>query len=163
IVKAFELRHHVTVQVTIVGSDETLWERVSAHGGADYDVFAVNTAELKRYLDTNLVVPLELAHIPNVAHQQPRFRDRYTIPNLMRDGAVYAVPYTYSEMGLIYDRKQFREPPDSIAALWDPRWRGRVLAFDTGGHNFSIAALALGMADPFRLDAAAYKAVTEHL
>jgi putative spermidine/putrescine transport system substrate-binding protein len=163
IVKAFEQRHRVTVHVTVVGSDETLWERVSAHDGADFDVFAVNTAELKRYLDKGLVVPLDLARIPNVAQQQPRFRDRYAIPNLMRDGAVYAVPYTYSEMGLIYDRKQVPTPPDSISALWDPRWRGRVLAFDTGGHNFSIAALALGMANPFQLDATAYKAVTEHL
>ena len=163
IVKAFEQRHHVTVQVTVVGSDETLWERVSAHDGADFDVFAVNTAELKRYLDKGLVVPLDLARIPNVAQQQPRFRDRDAIPNLMRNGAVYAVPYTYSEMGLIYDRKQVPTPPDSIGALWDPRWRGRVLAFDTGGHNFSIAALALGMANPFQLDATAYKAVTEHL
>ncbi|MFL6664821.1 MAG: extracellular solute-binding protein, partial [Rhizobacter sp.] len=84
-------------------------------------------------------------------------------PNLMRDGAVYAVPYTYSEMGLIYDRRQMSEPPASIAALWDPRWRGKVLAFDTGGHNFSIAALALGKPDPFRLDEAAWRDVTAHL
>jgi len=163
IVKAFEQRHRVTVQVTVVGSDETLWERVSTRDGGDFDVFAVNTAELKRYLDKGLVVPLDLAHIPNVAQQQPRFRDRFAIPNLMRDGAVYAVPYTYSEMGLIYDRKQFAQPPDSIAALWDPRWRGRVLAFDTGGHNFSIAALALGLPNPFQLDDAAYKATAAHL
>jgi len=163
IVKAFEQRHRVTVQVTVVGSDETLWERVSTRDGGDFDVFAVNTAELKRYLDKGLVVPLDLAHIPNVAQQQARFRDRFAIPNLMRDGAVYAVPYTYSEMGLIYDRKQFAQPPDSIAALWDPRWRGRVLAFDTGGHNFSIAALALGLPNPFQLDDAAYKATAAHL
>jgi putative spermidine/putrescine transport system substrate-binding protein len=163
IVKAFEQRHHVTVQVTIVGSDETLWERVSARNGGDFDVFAVNTAELKRYLDKGLVVPLDLSRIPNAAQQQPRFRDRAAIPNLTRGGAVVAVPYTYSEMGLIYDRRQFTEPPTSITALWDPRWRGRVLAFDTGGHNFSIAALALGKPNPFQLDAAAYKEVAEHL
>jgi putative spermidine/putrescine transport system substrate-binding protein len=163
IVKAFEKRHGVTVQVTVVGSDETLWERVSANRGGDFDVFAVNTAELKRYIDKGLVVPLDLAHIPNVATQQPRFRDRYAIPNLMRDGVVYAVPYTYSEMGLIYDRQQLAEPPTSISALWDPRWRGKVLAFDTGGHNFSIAALALGKPNPFQLDEVAYKEVTAHL
>ena len=163
IVKAFEQRHKVSVQMTIVGSDEMLWDRVSTHDGADFDVFAVNTAELKRYLDKGLVVPLDLSHIPNVAQQQPRFRDRFAIPNLMRDGAVYAVPYTYSEMGLIYDRKQVAEPPTSILALWDPRYKGRVLAFDTGGHNFSIAALALGKANPFQLDEAGYKETAAHL
>jgi putative spermidine/putrescine transport system substrate-binding protein len=163
IVKVFERRHRVTVQVTVVGSDETLWERVNANGGTDFDVFAINTAELKRYVDEGLAVPLDLANIPNVARQLPRFRDRFAIPNLMRDGAVYAVPYTFSEMGLIYDRRQIAEPPSSIAALWDPKYKGRVLAFDTGGHNFSIAALALGRTDPFRLDETAYREVTAHL
>ena len=163
IVKAFEQRHGVSVQVTVVGSDETLWERASGNDGADFDVFAVNTAELKRYVDRGLSVPLNLANIPNVAQQRPRFRDRQAIPNLLRDGQVHAVPYTYSEMGLIYDRKQVTPPPDSISALWDPRYKGRVLGFDTGGHNFSIAALALGKPHPFQLDEAAYKEVTAHL
>ncbi|HEX6706517.1 MAG TPA: extracellular solute-binding protein [Albitalea sp.] len=163
IVKAFEKRHQVSVQVTIVGSDEVLWDRVSGNAGRDFDVFAVNTAELKRYVDKGLSVPLNLANIPNVAHQLPRFRERERIPNLVRDGQVYAVPYTFSEMGLIYDRQQVKEPPSSIGALWDPRFKGKVLAFDTGGHNFSIAALALGKPDPFQLDETAFREVAAHL
>jgi putative spermidine/putrescine transport system substrate-binding protein len=163
VVKAFEQRHKVSVQVSIVGSDENLWERVSANGGADFDVFAVNTAELRRYLDAALVLPLNLARIPNIALQQPRFRDRAAIPNIARGAEVYAVPFTYSAMGLIYDRAQVKEPPVSIGALWDPHFKGRVLAYDTGGHNFSIAALALGMPDPFRLDEAAYREVVAKL
>jgi putative spermidine/putrescine transport system substrate-binding protein len=163
IVKVFEQRFKAAVQVTVVSSDENLWERISANHGRDFDVFAVNTAELKRYLDAGLVAPLDLAGIPNIARQQPRFRDRRAIPNIVRGTDVYAVPYTYSAMGLIYDRHQFREPPDSISALWDPRYKGRVLAFDTGGHNFSIAALSLGMPNPFQLDETAYTQVATHL
>jgi len=163
IVKVFEERFKTTVQVTIVSSDENLWDHISANHGGDFDVFAVNTAELKRYLDAELVVPLNLAGIPNIAQQQPRFRDRAAIPNLLRGANVYAVPYTYSEMGLIYDKQQFKEPPSSISSLWDPRYKGRVLAFDTGGHNFSIAALSLGKPNPFQLDEAAYREATAHL
>lgn len=163
LVKVFEQRHKVSVQVTIVGSDESLWKRVSSNRGADFDVFAVNTAELKRYIDAGLSVPLTLKNIPNIAQQQPKFRDRVAIPNIARGGDVFAVPYTYSEMGLIYDRKQIKEPPSSVSALWDPQYKGRVLAFDTGGHNFSIAALALGKPKPFQLDDAAYKEASAHL
>lgn len=163
IVKAFEQRHKVSVQVSIVASDESLWERIRANRGGDFDVFAVNTAELKRYVDAGLVLPLNLAGIPNLAQQQPRFRDRAAIPNIARGADVYAVPYTYSEMGLIYDRQQLKEPPASIGALWDPAFKGRVLAFDTGGHNFSIAALALGKANPFQLSETDYAEVAQHL
>jgi putative spermidine/putrescine transport system substrate-binding protein len=163
IVKRFEQAHQVKVQVSIVASDESLWERVNAEGGTAFDVFAVNTAELKRYVDAGLVVPLDLSNIPNTRQQLPRFRRLGAIPNVTRDGRVYAVPYTYSEMGLIYDRRQVPQPPESISALWDPRYRGRVLAFDTGGHNFSIAALSLGLPNPFQIDEAHYPDVVRQL
>lgn len=163
IVKRFEQAHNVKVQVAIVSSDESLWERVNGNGGGDVDVFAVNTAELKRYVDAGLVVPLNLANIANTRQQLPRFRNPAAIPSLTRDGRVYAVPFTYSAMGLIYDRRQFAAPPDSITALWDPRYRGRVLAFDTSSHNFSIAALSLGRSDPFHLDEQAMREAVQRL
>jgi putative spermidine/putrescine transport system substrate-binding protein len=163
IVKAFEQKHHVHVQVSIVASDESLWERVNANHGGNVDVFAVNTAELKRYEDAGLVVPIDPSNVPNTQHQLPRFRKLAAIPNLVREGGLYAVPYTYSEMGLIYDRQQFATPPDTIDALWDPKLRGRVLAFDTGGHNFSIAALALGLSDPFHIPEAQMPGVVRKL
>jgi putative spermidine/putrescine transport system substrate-binding protein len=163
IVKRFEERYKVKVQVSTVSSDESLWARVNANGGADVDVFAVNTAELKRCIDSHLVVPLNLTNIPNTQSQLPRFRNLGAIPNLAHEGRVYAVPYTYSAMGLIYDRKQLPQPPDSISALWDPRCKGRVLAFDTSSHNFSIAALALGKPSPFQIDHQSYPEVVQHL
>jgi putative spermidine/putrescine transport system substrate-binding protein len=163
IVKRFEERYKVKVQVSTVSSDESLWERVNANGSADVDVFAANTAELKRYVDARLVVPLNLANIPNTQAQLPRFRNLGAIPNLVREGRVYALPYTYSEMGLIYDRRQVHTPPDSISALWDPQYQGRVLAFDTSSHNFSIAAMSLGLPNPFQIDAARYPEVVRRL
>jgi len=151
VVRAFEQRHGVRVDLTLIASDEVLWEKVRGNRGADFDVFAVNTAELQRYVDARLVQAIDPAAIPNTARQLPRFRRLDKIAGLTREGKVYGIPYTYAEMGLIYDRSQFKQPPDSIAALWDPRLRGRVLAYDGGGHNFSLAALALGRPSPFRI------------
>jgi putative spermidine/putrescine transport system substrate-binding protein len=37
--------------------------------------------------------------------------------------------------------------------LWDPKYKGRVLAYDNGEHNFSFTALTLGIQDPFHLSA----------
>ena len=154
VVQAFEARTGARVEVTQVDSDETLWQKLATNGGADYDVFAVNTAELQRYIDRGLVVPIDAAALPNLAAQLPRFRDPATLPGTTRDGELYAVPYAWAEMGLIYDRRQFDAPPQSIAALWDTRHRGKVLIYNSGSHNFSLAAQVLGKASPFRLDAA---------
>lgn len=162
LVKAFEKQHGVRVEVSFVSSDELLRQKISANQGGDFDVFAANTAELQHYIAQQLVLPLRLANIPNTAHQLPRFRQTRSIPGITRLGQVYAIPYTYSEMGLIFDRRQFKAAPTSLSVLWDPQYRGRVLAFDTGGHNFSIAALALG-GQPFRIEGTKFKEVANHL
>lgn len=163
LVHDFEKRQGVRVEVTLVNSDDALWEQISARGGADFDVFAVNTAELQRYIDQRLSVPLELANIPNTRRQLPRFSDPRAIPGISRGSAVYAVPYTYAAIGLIYDRKLFRTPPDSWSVLWDPRYKGRVLAYQGSAHNFSIAALTLGLKHPFRIPQAEFSRVARHL
>lgn len=162
LVKVFEKQHGVRVEVSFVSSDDVLRHKISANQGGDFDVFAANTAEIQHYIDERLVVPLRLANIPNTAHQLPRFRKVQSIPGITRLGEVYAVPYTYSEMGLIFDRKQFSQAPTSLAVIWDPQYQGRVLAFDTSSHNFSIASLVLA-GKPFQIEDKNFKDVVNHL
>lgn len=163
LVKVFEKRYDVTVEVTFVSSDDVLWEKINAHEGGDFDVFAANTAELTRYIDRGLSLPLEVSNIPNTRQQLPRFNDLKSIPGISREGKLYAIPYTYSEMGLIYDRKQVKEPPTSMAAMWDPRYKGRVLAYNGSNHNFSIVALLLGSRTPFQIKEREFKLIVDRL
>ncbi len=151
LVKVFEQRTGSKVEVTLVGSDEALWEKINTRNGADFDVFAVNTAELQRYIQHGLAVPIDTTALTNTAKQLPRFRERHVIPGLVHGASVYGIPYTYADMGLIYDRRQIKQAPDSINALWDPRYRGKVLAYNGGTHNFALAAQTLGLASPFRI------------
>ena len=151
LVKAFEARTGHKVNVTYIDSDEALWRRVQQNRGQDFDVFAVNTAELQRYIHAGLVSPISLANIPNNQRQLPRFRELEHIKGLMHQGKVFGVPYTYAEMGLIYDRQQFKTPPNSLSALWDTRYRGKVLVYNSSSHNFTLAAQSLGNHNPFVL------------
>lgn len=165
IVRVFEQRTNSKVEVTIVDSDAVLWQKVAQQSSADeaFDVIAVNTAELQRYIAEGMVVPIDTASVPNLAGQLPRFRNLAAIPGLVHGDKTYGVPYAYAEMGLIYDRRQMITPPDSIAALWDERYRGRVLAFNDGTHNFSLAAQSIGVADPFRIADKDWPAVVQRL
>ncbi len=156
VVREFEARTGAHVELTVIDTDESMWQRLNANEGANFDVFAVNTAELQRYIRARLVRPVDPALILNTAAQLPRFRQRASIPGLVhvQDGVAqtYAIPFTYSEMGLIYDRRQVSTPPTSIAALWDRRYQGKVLAYGGGAHNFSLAAQKLGAASPFKIE-----------
>jgi putative spermidine/putrescine transport system substrate-binding protein len=151
LIKVFEQRTGSRVEVTFIDTDEVLWQRINQNGAQDFDVFAVNTAELQRYIARNLVAPINAAAVPNIAQQQALFRNSDKIPGIVHSGNRYAVPYTYSEMGLIYDRQQIDTPPTSISILWDPRYRGKVLLYNGGTHNFSLAAQVLGNSNPFQL------------
>lgn len=162
LVGVFERRYKVKVEVTLVGSDEVLRSKLADNHGGDFDVIAANTAEIHNYVNQGLLQPLHPERIANTARQLPRFRDYSRIPDIVVDGQIYGVPYAWSDMGLIYDRKQFSQPPASIDAMWDPRFQGRVLAFNTGNHNFSLASLALG-GDPFQIRAADFPRVADKL
>ncbi len=166
IVKAFERRFEVRVELTIVGSDDVLRERLARRdpdtGGPPFDVLAANTVELQRLRDLNQLSPLPLAWIPQAAAQLPRFLKRDAIPGLTQGSQLFGMPFTYSEMGLIFDRRQMTRPPESIQALWDERWRGKVLAFDGSTHNFSIAAQSRGL-PPFRIPEGQLGPLARHL
>jgi putative spermidine/putrescine transport system substrate-binding protein len=64
---------------------------------------------------------------------------------------------------LIYDRGQVLSPPTSIKVLWDPRYQGKVMLYNGGSHNFSLAALSLGSKTPFAIQAAQWAPVVERL
>ena len=163
LVKVFEQRTGSKVEVTIIDSDEALWQSISAHKGQNFDVFAVNTAELQRYIDQAWVVPIDLSKLPNTANQLPRFRNLKAISGITRGGKVFAIPYTYAEMGLIYDRQQVKEAPTSIRALWDPRYRGKVLMHNSGTHNFSLAMQSLKDTNPFQMHDKDWPAAVDQL
>ncbi|MCQ8106007.1 extracellular solute-binding protein [Methylomonas sp. SURF-2] len=149
VVTQFQQRYKVEVEITVVSSDDDLWYKIN---NGNFDVFAVNTAELQRYIERNLALPVDIGHIPNHKNQLPRFQNLAEIPGLTHDGKLYAVPYTYSEMGLIYNRSIVKTAPTSMAALWDSAYRGRVLAFNASNHNFSLVGLLMGVNNPFRMN-----------
>nr|WP_321796143.1 extracellular solute-binding protein [Caballeronia sp. J97] len=163
VVKAFEVRFEARVEVTLVDSDEALWDKMHASGKPPFDVLAANTAEIHRYAQENLLTPLDLGKLPNTQHQLPQFRALSSINGLTGNGKAYAIPFTYSSMGLIYDRKQIPVAPRSMKELWNPRYQGKVLDFNSAQHNFSFAALALGYPHPFRLTDAQMREIARKL
>jgi putative spermidine/putrescine transport system substrate-binding protein len=162
LVAVFEKRHAVKVEITTVASDDVLRAKLASPNGPGFDLVAANTAEIARLVAQQMLLPLPLSNIANTARQLPRFRKLQSIAGIAARGEVYAMPFTYSEMGLVYDRQQFSAPPQSIAVLWDPRWQGKVLAFDGSSHGFSLAAMYRGL-PPFRIEPARFSPLAKDL
>jgi putative spermidine/putrescine transport system substrate-binding protein len=143
LVAAFAERYSADVEVTLVGNDDELRLKLSKDGGKHYDVIAANTSEINYFVQQQLLQPLRLENLPQRSGQLRQFRQLKDIPGLIHEEQAYGVPYTYGEMGLIYNRKMMSRPPTSISSLWDPQWQGQVLAYDGSSHSFSLARQAL--------------------
>jgi putative spermidine/putrescine transport system substrate-binding protein len=150
-VKEFTAETGIDVNVVFIGTDDEIWAKIKGSEGKDFDVIAVNTAQLQRYIDAKLVTPWDLHAIPKQKEVLPRFRELDKIRGETRDGKVYGIPFAFDSIGLIYNTDKVKPAPTSMSILWDPKYRGKVLAYDNGEHNFSFTALTMGVADPFHL------------
>lgn len=162
-VKDFTQETGIGVDVVFIGSDDEIWAKIKGSEGQDFDVFAVNTAQLQRYIKAGLVSPIDVAQLPNQKQVLPRFRDLSAVGGVTKDGNVYGIPFCFDSIGLIYDTDKVKTPPASMTVLWDPQYQGKVLAYDNGEHNFSFTALTLGYGDPFHLSDEQMAAVKDKL
>ena len=150
-VAEFEKETGADVSVVFAQTDDEIWSKIKGSEGEDFDLFAVNTSELQRYIDAGLAVPHDLTKIPNQQQTLPQFKDLAQVRGVERDGKVYGIPFAYDSIGLIYDTTKVDPPPDSMNVLWDPKYQGKILLYDASAHNFSFAALAEGIENPFNL------------
>jgi putative spermidine/putrescine transport system substrate-binding protein len=153
-VAEFEKQSGAKVSVVFVGTDDEIWAKIKGSEGKDFDVFAVNTAQLQRYIDAGLAIPHDMSKLPNQKAGLPRFADLSKVTGTMRDGKVYGVPFAFDSIGLIYDTAKVNPAPTSMSVLWDPKYKGKILLYDNGEHNFSFTALTMGIANPFQLSPA---------
>ena len=160
VVAAFEQKTGIKVEVTFIDTDDALWDAASGNGGRDFDVLALNTGELHRYIVKHLVQEIAEADVPNVRTQQHRFQHAQGIE---QDGKRYAVPYTYSEMGLIYNKHLVHTAPTSMTELWNPAYRGQIALYEGSNHNFTLTALTMGIDHPFQLSDTQFKEVVGRL
>jgi putative spermidine/putrescine transport system substrate-binding protein len=150
-VAEFEKQTGAKVNVVFVGTDDEIWAKIKGSEGKDFDVFAVNTAQLQRYIDAGLAIPHDMSKLPNQKAGLPRFADLSKVTGTTRDGKVYGIPYAFDSIGLIYDTEKVKPAPTSMSVLWDPKYKGKVLLYDNGEHNFSFTALTMGVDNPFKL------------
>ena len=150
-VKEFEAETGADVNVVFIGTDDEIWAKIKGSEGKDFDLFAVNTAQLQRYIDLGLTTPYDMDMLPNQKETLERFRDLTKVAGTMRDGNVYGIPFAFDTIGIIYDTEKVKTPPTSWDVFYDDEYTGRILGYDNGEHNFSITALDMGIEDPFHL------------
>ena len=135
--RKFEARHRARVNVDLFDSVEAMLAKVQA-GNAGYDVIVPTNYAVEVLRVQRLLRALDHSALPHLVNVDPRFLDRDFDP-----GNVYSVPYLWGTCGIAY-RKSRVGHVDSWAALWDPRYRGRILMVDDARETLGAALKWMG-------------------
>jgi len=144
----FEARQGVRVNVDLYDSNEALLAKLQG-GNTAYDVVCPSNYPIEILLKQGLLQRLDHEALPHLRNVDPRFLNRAHDP-----GNRYSAPYFWGTTGIAYSKKRVGRL-DSWGALWDQRYRGRILMLDDPRETFGAAlkwkGFSLNERDPVRL------------
>lgn len=134
----FERRTGIDATVDTYDSNEIVLEKLQS-GMADYDIVVPSDYMLRILVAEKLLLPLDRARLKGFGNLDPRFLDQESDPENR-----HSVPYLWGTTGLGYDKAKAGAPLDSWNAVFDERFRGRILMLDDPREAFGVALKLMG-------------------
>jgi spermidine/putrescine-binding protein len=138
LLESFERRTGAKVVVDTFSSNEELLAKLQS-GASGYDVTVPSDFMVSVMIQQGLLAELDLAQIPN-AQLLADSLQRLPVDPAHR----YSVPYLWGTVGIGYDSSVILTPPDSWAALWDERYKGKISMLNDQREVFGAVLRSLG-------------------
>jgi len=148
--REFEKRHNCKVVVDLYEEAESMMAKLQAAGGA-YDVVVPPDHTVAALVQLRLIAPLDLAHIPNLRHLDPKFASPPFDP-----GNRHTIAYQWGTVG-VYARKDPSAPlEESWSVFFDAaKQRGDFMLIDSMrdliGAGLKYRGVSLNSTDPGQL------------
>ena len=127
-----------------MGSSDELVAKLRGGSASNYDVISPSSDVATSIVSSGLAAPLDLSKIPSYTQLSEKLR---SMPLVRLNNNVYGVPFTWGPNPLLYDTTAFSKAPDSWQALWDPKLKGKISAWDELSTMY-MAAQLLGYDKP---------------
>jgi spermidine/putrescine-binding protein len=138
----------ISIKPTLYASADEMVAKLRAGGGRLYDMCVPVHSHVKIAAQVGVIEPLDRSKLTNLGQVFTEFRD---MPDWSVDGKTYGVPFVWGANALAFDRKVTGEL-DSVEALFDPKWKGKIGMRDSHEDSLAIAAFKLGIERPFGMD-----------
>lgn len=135
----FYNRTGIRVNYTTFDTNEALYTKLKS-GGVSYDVIIPSDYMIAKMISEDMLEELSFDNIPNFSKIDDRFKNNceYDPENK------YSVPYTWGQVGILYNSEYVTKPVDSWEILWDTDYSKSILMFDNQRDAFGIAQKLLG-------------------
>lgn len=116
----------IALATTYINSNEEIITRLQAGGAGQVDFITIYYGHIPILVAADLIEPIEESKVPGIADIFPEFLNVETI---RKDGKLYAVPFTWGTLSMVYDPAATAKPTSWKDALKDDV-KGKVAMVD---------------------------------
>lgn len=138
IISLFEKETGIKVQYETYDTNEMMYQKVKS-GSTHYDLIFPSDYMVEKMKSEELLQKIDFENIPNM-----KYIDKSFLNPIYDKTNEYSVPYMWGTFGILYNKKMVKEPIDSWDILWDPKYKGNIMMFDSVRDTMGISLKRLG-------------------
>ena len=138
LLRQFEDETGISSKYTTMTSNEEMLVKLASADNI-YDVCFPSDYLIEKLVADDLLYAIDKTNIPNLSNIDPRFLDLSFDP-----GNKYSVPYMWGTVGILYNTTMVTDPVDSWNILWDEKYAGQILMYDSMRDTIGITLKKLG-------------------
>jgi len=144
-----------TIRPTFYSTSDEMMAKLRGGGTRLYDMAVPIQSFVPLMAELGLIEPMDKSRFTNISGLFPDF---VGTPEWEFDDKFYGVPFVWGANAIAYNRAETGEI-DSLDALFDPKFSGKIGIRDEPEDSLAIGALKLGIKNPYQMDEAALQEV----
>jgi spermidine/putrescine transport system substrate-binding protein len=135
-------KNNISLNVKYI-SNENMTAFMKSPSGKDWDAASLSESEVPHAYESGVCSPISVEEVPALAKMYPFFREGELWK--LCDGVYAAVPWSWGPIAIVANTDKV--PADALVSyegLFDPKWKGRIGAFDDGYNMVATASVATG-------------------
>ena len=138
LIKVFEEKTGIDVQYETYDTNEMMYQKVKS-GSTNYDLVFPSDYMVEKMKNEGLLQKIDFNNIPNM-----KYIDKGFLNPIYDRTNEYSVPYMWGTFGILYNKKMVKDTVDSWDILWNPKYKGNIMMFDSVRDTMGIALKKLG-------------------
>lgn len=137
-IKIFEEETGIKVRYDTYASNEDMYVKIKQNTD-NYDVIVPSDYMIERMIKEGLLAKIDFNNIPNFSG----IEDSIKYPEFDPTNE-YSVPYFWGTVGIIYNTEMIDENIDSWSDLWNKKYSGKIIMYNSQRDSIAIALKKLG-------------------
>lgn len=139
LIEVFEEQTGIDVQYSTYDTNEMMYQKVKS-GSTKYDIVVPSDYMVSKMIKEGMLEKIDFNNIPNMKNIDEKFLNPEYDPE-----NEYSVPYMWGTVGIAYNTKYVDEEDiGSWDILWNPKYKGKIMVFDSVRDTLGAALIKLG-------------------